>query len=243
LAYVHKNFSRDKHEMFFTSKVRFIQATFGKVAWEMEKMASHVDRVEGKLLRELERRLAAIEDRVVERVRWENREVLEGVRSEVSQLQALLENREERLETVVKGQGRKTRGLLLGECRKVIEGGEKVVEQVGEVRRELASKGAPVGHNGERGSWAEVTRRRRKKKVWGSMVVAHAPKEGETGKDREELGDLLGKKQWEVRVRAIRRQGRDFVLEVNDSSDVDKLKGLGLEGFRVNGGLRLRTPE
>jgi hypothetical protein len=34
--------------------------------------------------------MAAIEDPVVERVRQENREVLEGVRSEVAQLRALL---------------------------------------------------------------------------------------------------------------------------------------------------------
>lgn len=76
------------------------------------------------------------------------------------------------------------------------------------------------------------------------MVVVHPPKEGERNKLRETLGDLLNKKSGEVRVKGIRRQGRDFVVEVHDTTDVDRLKTLGLEGkgFIVNGEPRLRDP-
>jgi hypothetical protein len=64
-------------------------------------MASFMDRVEGKVLGELERRMTAFEDRVVEKVREESREVLEGVRSEVTQFRALLETRDDRVASVV----------------------------------------------------------------------------------------------------------------------------------------------
>jgi hypothetical protein len=245
LSYVLKHFSRDKHEGFFTAKIRRIQAAFGKVELEVEKMASHVDRVEGSLLGDLERRIAAIEDRVVERVRRETREVLEGVRSEVSQLRAQLDNREERVASAVRVQGQETRDLVLGECRKVIEGGAKVVEQVVEARKEIASKGAGEVDGEVGGSWAEVARRPRRKKAERTMVVVQPPSEGDRGHLRKVLGGLLDRKSGEVRVKGLRSQGRNFVLEVHDRSDVDKLKSLGLEGkgFKVNGEPRLRDPK
>jgi hypothetical protein len=43
----------------------------------------------------------------------------------------------------VLGLGRETRELVTKKCQRVLEGGEKVVEQDGEVRRELTLNGAP----------------------------------------------------------------------------------------------------
>jgi hypothetical protein len=78
LGYVLKHLFRDNHESFFTSRVRVIQTTLGKVELELEKLSCHVDWVEGMLLGDLDRRMAAIEHRMVERVWRKNGEVLEG---------------------------------------------------------------------------------------------------------------------------------------------------------------------
>jgi hypothetical protein len=51
---------------------------------------------------------------------------------------------EGRVAWVFLGQGRKTRDLVTEQCQIVLEGGGKVVKQVANVRRDIASK--EIGH-------------------------------------------------------------------------------------------------
>lgn len=119
----------------------------------------------------------------------------------------------------------------------------KLLEEVRSVRKE---EGMEVEDGGEAGGlWSEVVKKGVKRNTKGNMVVIEVPK-GKGGKEaREELIRCLDPKAGEGRVKGIRRQGKDFVVEVHDTCDVEKLRGeerLSAAGFRVDGEPRLDDP-
>jgi hypothetical protein len=46
MDYILRNFSRDKHERYFTSRIGVIKAGFNTMTSELDKMACYADRVE-----------------------------------------------------------------------------------------------------------------------------------------------------------------------------------------------------
>jgi hypothetical protein len=314
MSYISKNFSKERHESFFLGRINKIKDSCAEMALEIERMGRVVDKVcdfEGRVLSkwgEFDKIFELFEERVVEKIRKENQEVLERVKGEVSQLRQLIESEDaqrqgdvDRVEKNIKGQGKETRNFIEDECRRVstevvekvdsslglvrvgqqkveqevkkigtkveeirdkckdIEVGKgsetmeimnvqlnKVAEEMGEVRKEINRNNLvqPMEVDGEENkNWAEVTKRTKKKR--GAMVVVQTPKGVERGKSREVLGNCLNTKSGEIRVKAIRNQGKDFVMEVHDNSDIDKLRALGLEekGFVVDGEPRLNDPK
>lgn len=119
------------------------------------------------------------------------------------------------------------------------------VNIIGEVLREEVPKA--LGCVGREGSedraeekWSEVVGRRKR----GPRVIVVKEKGGNENV-RQELVKCLDPKEGEVRVRNIRRQGRNFVVEVHSEKDLlelEKSVKVREAGFEANGESNLRDP-
>ena len=92
--------------------------------------------------------------------------------------------------------------------------------------------------------WVEVVKKGRGRRSGGPRVVIEFPKEGER-KKRSDLIECLDKKGGEVRVKSIRRQGKNMVVEVHSEEDIGKLREsekIKAAGFKVDGKPKLRKP-
>ncbi|KAG8226756.1 hypothetical protein J437_LFUL004407 [Ladona fulva] len=92
------------------------------------------------------------------------------------------------------------------------------------------------------GTWSEVVKGRRRR---GPQVVIEVPKEIQSSEARKMLESCLDPKLGNVRIRAIRKQGKNFVVEMHDEDDVTNLKLLRKfdeVGFTVDGEPNLNDP-
>lgn len=200
-----------------------------------KKMESIMGSVEG-----LERRLVAVErffeevrsnmDRTYEEVQQVGKRVKDDLRGIVE-----VERRTEgTVSKLAESLDVERINIGVAEAKKTME---EVVGVMGAVRRLDKME---VDEDVE--SFAQVTRRRRKK---GPSVVLEGP--GGEGREitREQVVKCLDPKKGEVRVRGLRRMGKDFVIEVHGEDDVERLRGnvaLGEIGVKVDGAPKLRWP-
>jgi hypothetical protein len=98
MSYISENFSKERHESFFLGRINKIKDSCAEMALEIERMGRVVDKVcdfEGRVLSkwgEFDKIFESFEERIVDKIRKENQEVLERVKGEVSQLRQLIEN-------------------------------------------------------------------------------------------------------------------------------------------------------
>lgn len=91
-------------------------------------------------------------------------------------------------------------------------------------------------------TWSQVVRRKLRR---GPQAVIEPPAKLAVGEAREKLTGCLNPRDGNIRVKAIRKVGNKFIVEVHDQKDLDMLKassGFGKAGFKVGESDILRNP-
>lgn len=220
-------------------------------AEEGMSLADHLEEMRDKDIKGMETKYEAVisgygsKMAALERQMAELKEVLEreggaGPKS-VGKMAAEATKLVQKAERLVQGVDKKVEEIKLKGASVNVEGVEKKMEELTRVVVERVAERVPEAMEVEEvGSWATVAKRRSGRRR-GPQVVVEAPKE----KRREDLVKCLNPKQGEVRVRGMRRQGKDYVLEVEAEEDIERLRvneALKEEGFKVDGVPKLMRP-
>lgn len=145
-------------------------------------------------------------------------------------------------EAKLEGSGVAEVGLIVKGMDEVKKRMDELVVESGKVRSSAHVEQMEVDSD-ERIGWSEVVKRGKKKR--GPLVVIERTEKVGVREAREELVRCLDPTDGDIRVRSIRRQGRNFVLEVHDEDDLGRLREIKRfeeVGFKVDGEPNLSSP-
>lgn len=112
---------------------------------------------------------------------------------------------------------------------------------LGDAARRVERKEGDESEESGAQSLAQVVRRRKPR---GPKGILEVPEEtGRSQVTREQVIKCLNPKKGEVKIRGLRRQGKEFVIEVHGGEDLQKLRSnvaLGQVGVKVDGVAKLK---
>ncbi|CAH1390046.1 unnamed protein product [Nezara viridula] len=215
------------------------------------ELLKRLDRVENKLQRLVEdeeknrlekvvtRRIDNMGEQVMNMVREEFKRMSEGISlgEEVVRMERVCENVGEKVEKVGEEVVKVERV-----CENVSEKVEKVVSAVNVVENvaKTVTDSAKTDGNTQEGEWLKVVKYGKK----GPRVRLEMPG-GDSKLSKEEVVACLDAKQGDVRVRGLIKRGNDYVIEVHDRTDLEKLRQnerLKEKGVIVDGEKGWRMP-